>query len=218
MLQQIFSPSVQHTLDLIGIFVFAISGALLAVRKNFDVFGIAMLAEVTALGGGVFRDLVIGAVPPAAFTDLGYFLTPLLAALLVVFLHPQVERIQLGVNVFDAAGLGLFCVTGTTKAYAYGLNLTASAALGIATAVGGGVLRDVLANEVPSLLRWDRDLYAVPAMAGAAMVALCIRYDMLTPLASGVAAVTAFVLRLLAMRFHWRAPRAWNRRSTVREE
>ncbi|MGQ4331894.1 trimeric intracellular cation channel family protein, partial [Streptomyces hayashii] len=145
MLQQIFSPSVQHTLDLIGIFVFAISGALLAVRKNFDVFGIAMLAEVTALGGGVFRDLVIGAVPPAAFTDLGYFLTPLLAALLVVFLHPQVERIQLGVNVFDAAGLGLFCVTGTTKAYAYGLNLTASAALGIATAVGGGVLRDVLA-------------------------------------------------------------------------
>lgn len=217
-LQQIFSPSVQHTLDLIGIFVFAISGALLAVRKNFDVFGIAMLAEVTALGGGVFRDLVIGAVPPAAFTDLGYFLTPLLAALLVVFLHPQVERIQLGVNVFDAAGLGLFCVTGTTKAYAYGLNLTASAALGIATAVGGGVLRDVLANEVPSLLRWDRDLYAVPAMAGAAMVALCIRYDMLTPLASGVAAVTAFVLRLLAMRFHWRAPRAWNRRSTVREE
>ncbi|MFJ1806021.1 MULTISPECIES: trimeric intracellular cation channel family protein [unclassified Streptomyces] len=218
MLQQIFSPSVQHTLDLIGIFVFAISGALLAVRKNFDVFGIAMLAEVTALGGGVFRDLVIGAVPPAAFTDLGYFLTPLLAALLVVFLHPQVERIQQGVNVFDAAGLGLFCVTGTTKAYDYGLGLTASAALGLATAVGGGVLRDVLANEVPSLLRWDRDLYAVPAIVGATMVVLCIRYDMLTPLASGSAAVTAFALRLLAMRFHWRAPRAWNRRSTVREE
>ncbi|MDQ0959015.1 putative membrane protein YeiH [Streptomyces sp. B4I13] len=216
--QQIFSPSVQHTLDLFGIFVFAISGALLAVRKNFDVFGIATLAEVTALGGGLFRDLVIGAVPPAAFTDLGYFLTPLFAALLVVFLHPQVERIQAGVNVFDAAGLGLFCVTGTTKAYDYGLGLTASAALGLATAVGGGVLRDVLANEVPSLLRWDRDLYAVPAIVGAAMVALCIRYDVLTPLASGVAAVTAFVLRLLAMRFHWRAPRAWNRRSTVREE
>ncbi|MEV1063764.1 trimeric intracellular cation channel family protein [Streptomyces sp. NPDC050263] len=218
MLQQIFSSSVQHTLDLAGIFVFAISGALLAVRKNFDVFGIAMLAEVTALGGGVFRDLVIGAVPPAAFTDLGYFLTPLLAALLVVFLHPQVERIQAGVNVFDAAGLGLFCVTGTIKAYDHGLGLTASAALGVATGVGGGVLRDVLANEVPSLLRWDRDLYAVPAMVGATMVALSIRYDLLTPLAGGLAAITAFVLRLLAMRFHWRAPRAWNRRSTVREE
>ncbi|MCD7444895.1 trimeric intracellular cation channel family protein [Streptomyces lincolnensis] len=218
MFQQLFSPSVQHTLDLVGIFVFAISGALLAVRKNFDVFGIAVLAEVTALGGGLFRDLVIGAVPPAAFTDLGYFVTPLLAALLVVFLHPQVERIQAGVNVFDAAGLGLFCVAGTTKAYEYGLGLTQSVTLGLATAVGGGVLRDVLANEVPSLLRWDRDLYAVPAIVGATMVALCIRYGALTPLTSALAALTAFVLRLLAMRFHWRAPRAWNRRSTVREE
>ncbi|GAA2767178.1 trimeric intracellular cation channel family protein [Streptomyces paradoxus] len=217
-LQQLFSPSVQHTLDLIGIFVFAISGALLAVRKNFDVFGMAVLAEVTALGGGLFRDLVIGAVPPAAFTDLGYFLTPLLATLLVFFLHPQVERIQVAVNVFDAAGLGLFCVAGTIKAYEYGLGLTASAGLGLTTAVGGGVLRDVLANEVPSLLRWDRDLYAVPAIVGSALAALCIRYDALNPLTSGLAVITAFVLRLLAMRYHWRAPRAWHRRSTVSEE
>lgn len=217
-IQQLFNPSVQHTLDLVGIFVFAISGALLAVRKNFDVFGIAVLAEVTALGGGLLRDVVIGAVPPAAFTDLGYFLTPLLAALLVFFLHPEVERIQAGVNVFDAAGLGLFCVTGTVKAYDHGLGLTASAALGLGTAVGGGVLRDILANEVPSLLRWDRDLYAVPAIVGSALVVLCIRYDALNPYTSGLAVVTAFVLRLLAMRFHWRAPRAWNRRSTAREE
>lgn len=216
-LQELFTPSVQHVLDLVGIFVFAISGALLAVRKNFDVFGIAVLAEVTALGGGLFRDMVIGAVPPAAFTDLGYFSTPLLAALLVFFLHPEVERIQVAVNVFDAAGLGLFCVAGTTKAYEYGLGLTPSAALGLATAVGGGVLRDVLANEVPSLLRWDRDLYAVPAIVGATMVVLCIRYDVLSPFTSGLAAVTAFVLRLLAMRFHWRAPRAWHRRSTATE-
>ncbi|MFJ1608251.1 trimeric intracellular cation channel family protein [Streptomyces sp. NPDC088253] len=217
MLQELFTPSVQHVLDLVGIFVFAISGALLAVRKNFDVFGIAVLAEVTALGGGLFRDVVIGAVPPAAFTDLGYFSTPLLAALLVFFLHPEVERIQVAVNVFDAAGLGLFAVAGTTKAYEYGLGLTPSAALGLATAVGGGVLRDVLANEVPSLLRWDRDLYAVPAIVGATMVVLCIRYDALSPFTSGLAALTAFVLRLLAMRYHWRAPRAWHRRSTATE-
>ncbi|MBT2524172.1 trimeric intracellular cation channel family protein [Streptomyces sp. ISL-99] len=218
MFQELFTPSVQHSLDLAGIFVFAISGALLAVRKNFDVFGIAVLAEVTALGGGLFRDLIIGAVPPAAFTDLGYFTTPLIAAALVFFLHPEVERIQGAVNAFDAAGLGLFCVTGTTKAYDYGLGLTASAALGLATAVGGGVLRDVLANEVPSLLRWDRDLYAVPAIVGAAMVALCIRFDALNALTSGVAVVTAFVLRLLAMHFHWRAPRAWHRSSAKAEE
>ncbi|MEU3600621.1 trimeric intracellular cation channel family protein [Streptomyces sp. NPDC006798] len=217
MLQELFTPSVQHALDLAGIFVFAISGALLAVRKNFDVFGMAVLAEVTALGGGLLRDLIIGAVPPAAFTDLGYFLMPLVATALVFFLHPVVERIQNGVNVFDAAGLGLFCVTGTTKAYEYGLGLTSSAVLGVATAAGGGVLRDVLANEVPSLLRWDRDLYAVPAIVGATMIALFIRFDTLNAFTSGLAALTAFTLRLLAMRFHWRAPRAWNRRSTATE-
>ena len=217
MLQELFTPSVQHALEIVGIFVFAISGALLAVRKNFDVFGMAVLAEVTALGGGLLRDLIIGAVPPAAFTDLGYFVTPLVATALVFFLHPHVERIQVAVNVFDAAGLGLFCVTGTTKAYEYGLGLTASATLGLATAVGGGVLRDVLANEVPSLLRWDRDLYAVPAMVGATMVVLCIRFETLGPFTSGLAAMTAFVLRLLAMHYHWRAPRAWNRRSEATE-
>ena len=218
MLNELFTPSVQHALDLVGIFVFAISGALLAVRKNFDVFGIAVLAEVTALGGGLFRDIVIGAVPPAAFTDLGYFTTPLLAAVLVFFMHPHVERIQVGVNVFDAAGLGLFCVTGTVKAYDYGLGLTASAALGLATAVGGGVLRDVLANEVPSLLRWDRDLYAVPAIVGATMIVLCIRFGTLNAFTSGTAVIVAFVLRLLAMRYHWRAPRAYNRKSASAEE
>ncbi|MFJ1898175.1 MULTISPECIES: trimeric intracellular cation channel family protein [unclassified Streptomyces] len=218
MLNELFTPTVQHALDIVGIFVFAISGALLAVRKNFDVFGIAVLAEVTALGGGLFRDVIIGAVPPAAFTDLGYFTTPLLAAGLVFFLHPHVERIQVGINVFDAAGLGLFCVTGTVKAYDYGLGLTASAALGLTTAVGGGVLRDVLANEVPSLLRWDRDLYAVPAIVGAAMIVLCIRFDALNAFTSGAAVITAFALRLLALRYHWRAPRAYNRRSATAEE
>ncbi|WP_394430202.1 trimeric intracellular cation channel family protein [Streptomyces sp. SGAir0957] len=215
MLQNLFTPSVQHWLDLIGIFVFAISGALMAVRKNWDVFGIGVLAEVTALGGGLLRDLIIGAVPPAAFTDLGYFSTPLIAAALVFFLHPEVERTQVAVNVFDAAGLGLFAVTGTTKAYDFGLGLTASAALGVATAVGGGVLRDIIANEVPSLVRWDRDLYAVPAMVGAVIVVVCINYDALNAYTSSLAVLTAFVLRLLAMRFHWRAPRAWNRRSAA---
>lgn len=214
----LFSPSVQHSLDLAGIFVFAISGALLAVRKNFDVVGMAVLAEVTALGGGVFRDLVIGAVPPAAFTDLGYFLTPLVATVIVVFLHPEVERITVAVGVFDAAGLGLFCVTGTMKAYDHGLGLTFCAVLGMSTAIGGGVLRDLLAHEVPSVLRWDRDLYAVPATVGATIAALLIHFDALTGATSALAAAVAFAVRLLAMRFGWRAPRAWNRRSAAVEE
>ncbi|CAL9537175.1 trimeric intracellular cation channel family protein [Streptomyces sp. enrichment culture] len=217
MLQDLFTPSVLHSLELAGIFVFAISGALLAVRKNFDVFGMAVLAEVTALGGGLFRDLVIGAVPPAAFTDLGYFVMPLVATALVFFLHPVVERTQAAVNAFDAAGLGLFCVTGTTKAYEYGLGLTQSAVLGMATGVGGGVLRDVLANEAPSLLRWDRDLYAVPAIVGSTLVVLFIRFEALNPFTSALAALAAFALRMLALRYSWRAPRAWNRRSTATE-
>lgn len=209
----LFSPSLQHWLDLAGIFVFAISGALLGVRKNFDVFGMAVLALVTGLGGGLFRDLVIGAVPPAAFADLGYFLTPLVATLIVFFLHPEVERINRAVGVFDAAGLGLFCVAGTAKAYEYGLGMTASAALGVATAAGGGVLRDMLAGEVPALLRWDREIYAVPALLGATLTALLLKADELSPAAGAAAAALAFTVRLLAMRFGWRAPRAWQRRS-----
>ncbi|WP_323377722.1 trimeric intracellular cation channel family protein [Streptomyces smaragdinus] len=212
---ELFNASVQHWLDLAGIFVFALSGALLGVRKNLDVFGMAVLAEATALGGGLFRDVVIGAVPPAAFADLGYFLTPLVATLLVFFLHPEVERINKAVNFFDAAGLGLFCVVGTTKAYEYGLGLTASGALGLATAAGGGVLRDILAGDPPQLLRWDRDLYAVPAIVGAGAVALLIHAGELTGVTAGGAAALAFVLRLAAMRYHWRAPRAWQRRSTA---
>ncbi|MFK0257712.1 trimeric intracellular cation channel family protein [Streptomyces sp. NPDC090445] len=217
MLHDLFTPDIQHALDLAGIFVFATAGALLAVRKNFDIFGIAVLAEVTALGGGLFRDLVIGAVPPAAFGELSFFVTPLIAAAIVFFMHPEVQRINRAINVFDAAGLALFCVSGTTKAYEYGLGLTASAALGLATAVGGGVLRDVLANEVPSLLR-DREMYAVPATVGAAMVAVSIGLGILNALTTAIAIVTTFVLRLLAMQFHWRAPLAWNRRSAVSEE
>lgn len=218
MTPDLFTPSIQHWLELVGIFVFAISGALAAVRRNYDVFGMAVLAEVTALGGGLIRDLIIGAVPPVAFTDLGFFVTPVFATVLVFFLHPEVERINTTINVFDAAGLGLFCVSGTIKAHHYGLGLTASAALGIATAAGGGVLRDLLAHEVPSLLRWDRDLYAVPAMVGSAMVVLLIRFDALTSATSAIAVVTAFVLRLMALHFGWRAPRAWHRRSRAAED
>ncbi|OEV00222.1 MULTISPECIES: trimeric intracellular cation channel family protein [Streptomyces] len=212
-MESLFSPPLQHWLDIAGIFVFAVSGALLAVRRNFDVFGIAVLAEVTGLGGGLFRDVVIGAVPPAAFTDLGYFLTPLVSAALVFFLHPEVERINKAVNVFDAAGLGLFCVTGTLKADEYGLSLTSSVVMGLATAAGGGVLRDVLANEVPSLLRWDREVYAVPAVIGSSAVALLIHLDAVRPATAVGAALLAFVLRLLALHYNWRAPRAWKRSS-----
>ncbi|MEV4556503.1 trimeric intracellular cation channel family protein [Kitasatospora sp. NPDC049285] len=218
MSSEIFPHTVQQTLDLIGIFVFALSGGLLAVRKNMDIFGICVLAEATALGGGVLRDLVIGALPVAAFTNLGYFSTPLAAGLVVFFLHPEVERINRAVQTLDAAGLGLFCVTGTIKAHDYGLGSVSSVACGMLTAAGGGVIRDLLAMEPPSLLRWDREIYAVPALVGSAIVAVLIATGDLTPLSASVAAVAAFVIRLLALRYGWRAPRAWHRNGSRTSE
>ncbi|WP_354642404.1 trimeric intracellular cation channel family protein [Kitasatospora camelliae] len=218
MTSQIFPPGVQQALDLIGIFVFALSGGLLAVRKNMDIFGICVLAEATALGGGVLRDLVIGATPVAAFSNLGYFSTPLVAGLVVFFLHPEVERINRAVQTLDAAGLGLFCVTGTIKAHDYGLGSVSSVALGMLTAAGGGVVRDLLAMEPPSLLRWDREIYAVPALVGATVVAVLIATDHLTPLTATAAALTAFVIRILALRYGWRAPRAWHRNGSRTSE
>ncbi|MGW2314444.1 trimeric intracellular cation channel family protein, partial [Actinomadura luteofluorescens] len=159
---------VAWVLDLAGIFVFAVSGALAAVRQRLDVVGMVVLAEITALGGGILRDLIIGAVPPAAFTDLGYVLVPMAASALVFFWHPQVTRLLPAVLLFDAAGLGLFCATGTVKALEYGLSPVHAVLLGIVTAVGGGILRDVLAGRIPAVL-YDRQLYAVPALLGAAV-------------------------------------------------
>ncbi|WP_441250157.1 trimeric intracellular cation channel family protein [Kitasatospora sp. McL0602] len=218
MTSQIFSPGVQQTLDLIGIFVFALSGGLMAVRKNMDIFGICVLAEVTALGGGVMRDLVIGATPVVAFTNMGYFSTPLLAGLVVYFLHPEVERINRAVQTLDAMGLGLFCVTGTAKAHDYGLGSVASVACGMLTAAGGGVIRDVLAHESPSLLRWDREIYAVPALVGATLVTVLIAERHLDAWTGTLAAAAAFGMRMLALKYGWRAPRAWHRNGSRTSE
>ncbi|QXJ26283.1 trimeric intracellular cation channel family protein [Actinomadura graeca] len=193
-------------LDLAGIFVFAVSGGLAAVRQRLDVVGMVVLAEITALGGGILRDLLIGAVPPAAFTSLGYVLVPLTAAALVFFWHPQVTRLLPAVLLFDAAGLGLFCVTGTLKALEHGLSPLHSVLLGVVTAVGGGVLRDMLSGQIPSVL-YDRQLYALPAMLGAAVMAVAYTAGLHGGAVTAGAAVLACGLRLMAMRYGWRAPR-----------
>jgi uncharacterized membrane protein YeiH len=172
-----FGDSLLAIFELVGIFVFATSGALMAIRKGFDAVGILLLAEITAIGGGVMRDLLIGASPPAAFRDLGYFLVPVVAAAVTFGAHPVLERLMTPVLVFDAAGLGLFCVTGTLKALDYGLGPIQAAILGVTTAVGGGVLRDIVAREIPALVSPHTELYAVPALAGAAMVVLGRRLD-----------------------------------------
>ncbi|GAA3101474.1 trimeric intracellular cation channel family protein [Streptosporangium carneum] len=193
-------------LDLVGIFVFALSGALVGVRKRLDVVGMAVLAEMTALGGGILRDLILN-VRPAAFFSVGYVLVPVAATAIVFFWHPHVERVMPAVNVLDAAGLGLFCVVGTEKAMNYGLSPLHATLLGVTTGVGGGVLRDVLAGQIPNLL-YDRQLYAVPAMLGSAMMATLYTFDLHGWPATLAAAVLAFGLRIAAMRLRWRAPLA----------
>ena len=201
----------QLALELAGLFAFGISGALMAIRRDFDVIGIAFLAVITALGGGILRDAILGDTPPPAFTEWEYLVVPLAAAAVTFFAHSQLERLTRALLVFDAAGLGLFCVTGTVKALDYGLAPVAAAALGVTTAVGGGLLRDVIARETPALFRADTELYAVPAIAGAILVAVLWELEAYEPVLGAVAAAAVFGFRLLAISRDWRAPTAWRR-------
>lgn len=203
----IFNATLEEVLNLVGIFVFAISGALLAVRKDYDIVGMAVLAEITAVGGGVVRDLVLGAVPPAAFTDHLSLLIPLGAVVLTYFAHTHLNRIEAAVLVFDAAGLAVFCVAGAAKALAYGIGPTEAIALGGLTGIGGGIMRDVLANEQPAVLRANSTLYAVPALLGALIVVIAQHFSVYGSLTASLAAVLVFALRLAALRYGWRAPK-----------
>ncbi|QNN54733.1 trimeric intracellular cation channel family protein [Nocardioides mesophilus] len=192
-------------LDLLGIFVFALSGGLVAVRKELDVFGVIMLAGTTGLGGGFLRDVLIGAVPPASLRDWRYLLVPVAAGLLVFRFHPSLGRMERLVTVFDAAGLALFCVTGALKAQAYGLGPLPAALLGMLTGIGGGIARDVLAGRVPVVLRGD--LYATPALVGAGLAVVGVQAGLPTAAVAGPAALVCFGWRLLAIRRGWEAPR-----------
>jgi uncharacterized membrane protein YeiH len=191
-------------LDLFGTFVFALSGAMAGVRHHLDLFGVLVLSFAAATAGGIIRDLLIGAVPPASIADWRYIVVPLLAGLATFWWHPVIRRLQSPVLVFDAVGLGLFAVSGALKAFAFGLNPLAAVLLGVLTGIGGGMLRDVLVTEVPTVLH--AELYAVAALAGAAVV---VGGELLrlppTPLAIG-GAVLCFWLRLVAIRRGWGLP------------
>ena len=192
-------------LDLLGIFVFAISGALVAVRKDLDVFGVLVLAGTTGLGGGFLRDVLIGATPPAALADWRYLMVPVGAGLVTFFFHPTLGRMERFVNVLDAFGLSLFCVTGAAKALAYGLGPVPAALMGMVTGIGGGMARDLLAGRVPAIFRGE--LYATPALAGAAVVVVADHYLELPNIVVAVrGAGVCLVWRLLAMWRHWQAP------------
>ena len=192
-------------LDLLGIFGFAISGALVAVRKDLDLFGVLVLAGATGLGGGFVRDVLIGAVPPAALADWRYLLVPVAAGLVTFRFHPALGRMERLVNVFDAAGLALFCVTGALKALAYGLGPVPAALMGLVTGIGGGIVRDLLAGRVPIVFR--AELYATPALVGAAIAVTGVSLGLDAAVVAIPAAAVCFGWRLLAVRRGWQAPR-----------
>ena len=193
------------TLDLVGIFVFAISGGLVAVRNQLDIVGVVVLAMATGLGGGVIRDVVIGAVPPPAVKDWWYLLVPVVGGLVTFWWHPAVGRLERVINVFDAFGLGLFCVAGALKAHEYGLGPVPAAALGMVTGVGGGIIRDLLVGRVPVIFRKGQ-LYAIPALAGAAVASTGAELGLAGEVVVGPAAAVTIGWRLLALNRGWTAP------------
>ena len=188
-------------------FFFAVSGGLLAVRKGFEIVGVVALSLVTALGGGIVRDLLLGAVPPTAFDDVLYLVVPLTAAAVVFVAHGVIEsRFTRPVLLFDAAGLGLFAVTGAVKASAFEASAVGAVLIGVIAATGGGVMRDVLANDQPNLFHPESRLYAIPAALGATVIVITWRNDAYSGgVAIGVA-TAVFLIRLAALRFGWRAP------------
>ena len=191
-------------LDLVGIFVFAVTGALVAVRKNLDLFAALVLGGVTGLGGGFVRDVLIGATPPAALADWRYLMVPVAAGLLTFAFHPVIGRLERVVTLFDAFGLALFCVTGALKAVDYGLGPLPAALLGMVTGIGGGILRDVLAGRVPVI--FEGALYATPALTGALVAVLLDRTDLPLGVVAAAGFSTCLGFRLLALVRGWRAP------------
>lgn len=194
-----------YFLDLAGTFAFAISGATAAKERGLDIFGICVIAYTVACGGGIIRDLCIGAIPPAGLITWYYLATALIAAGMTIGLYPVVQRINRPVLLFDAAGLSLFAVTGAQKTLSYGHNAEAAVLLGIITAVGGGVIRDILLNRVPVIL--EKEIYASAALLGAFIV---VFGDYLKILPSDwiavIALIVCFALRMLSLRYHWNLP------------
>ncbi|MEX3895276.1 trimeric intracellular cation channel family protein [Paraburkholderia sp. JPY432] len=205
------SHAVYTILDLIGTFAFAISGAVAARQRRLDLFGIVVIAFMVACGGGIVRDVCIGAIPPAGLSNWRYLATALAASAVTILAYPQVRRLRQPVLFFDAIGLGLFAVSGAQKALTYGHNAELAILLGVVSAVGGGVMRDVVLSRVPAIL--EREIYASAALFGAA-VQVGFSYagwtDWWTP---WFATLACMLVRLASLRYGWRLPVFQGRRA-----
>ncbi|MFC7535591.1 trimeric intracellular cation channel family protein [Actinoplanes sp. GCM10030250] len=202
-------PSVLFVLDLAGTFAFALNGALTALRAaRVDIVGVVTLGMITAVGGGAIRDVLLGAVPPAAFMDWRYLTVAAGGGLIVFWLGSRLERFSGAIDVLDAAGLALFAVTGAGKALEFGAGPVQAIILGAITGVGGGTVRDVLVQRVPSVL--SGGLYAIPALVGAALLVAADHGGVDAVLgvpAALCAAAVCFLIRVAGLRFGWDAPR-----------
>jgi uncharacterized membrane protein YeiH len=193
--------------DIAGTLVFAVEGAMAAVNGNLDLIGIMTLAFSTALGGGIIRDTLLGALPPASLRDWRYPAIVFAAAALVFFLHGYVRAVPLSViQVLDAAGLAIFAVAGTEKAMLYKMNPLVAVLLGTVTGVGGGIIRDVLLTQVPTVLRLE--VYATAALVGSTCMIAARKMRVSPNLAGALGGVVCFLLRVISIWKHWNLPRA----------
>jgi uncharacterized membrane protein YeiH len=193
-------------LDLTGTFAFALNGALTALRTaHLDIVGVITLAMITALGGGIIRDILIDALPPATFSDWRYLAVAAGGGLVTFFLGQRMNVIAGAITVFDAAGLSLFAVTGASKALEFGVGVGQAVILGAITGVGGGTIRDALTGRVPFVLR--NELYAIPALVGATVVAITSRLGVYGVPAALAGALICFGIRMLGVHFQIDAPK-----------
>lgn len=193
-----------HALDFVGTFAFAVSGATAGVRKGLDLFGVLVLAFAAATAGGIARDLLLGATPPVALSDVRYLVVSMGAGLIAFYRYSLLLRLRHPVQISDALGLGLFAVIGTSKALEYGLGPVGAVMLGVLTGIGGGIARDVLTMEIPNVLR--RELYAVAALIGAVLVVTGHALELPPAPVYLAAAAGCFALRIFAMRRGWQLP------------
>jgi uncharacterized membrane protein YeiH len=200
-----FSPTLLLVLNLVGTFVFGLSGGMAGVRKQLDLFGAIVLAVVVGIAGGTIRDVLIG-IPPQTFRDWRYLAVAAGAGLVTSLAHPAIDRLQRPIDALDAAGLALFCVTGAATALTHGLGVVDSVILGAITGIGGGMLRDVLVGEIPTVLRGG--LYAIPALVGAGVVVIAYHAGDRTIVFPIVAAAACFLMRMASLRYGIGLPRA----------